>query len=113
MKLMPIVYVADMDRAVDFYSRLGLALHSQSPMWSELGLGDAVLALHGIDTLPERRTGQIELALVAEEPLEAVAARLRTASIPLVREISDEAFGRSIMVRDPDGLLIQINEHVS
>jgi hypothetical protein len=27
------------------------------------------------------------------------------------REISDESFGRSLRVRDPDGLLVQINQH--
>jgi hypothetical protein len=43
---------------------------------------------------------------VVDEPLEEVATRL-----PLHRGIADEAFGRSVVVRDPDGTLIQVNEH--
>ncbi len=38
----------DMDRAVAFYRDVvGLKVNSQSPMWSELAHGDAVVALHG------------------------------------------------------------------
>ena len=38
----------DMDRAVAFYRDVvGLKVNSQSPMWSELIHGDAVVALHG------------------------------------------------------------------
>jgi hypothetical protein len=48
---------------------------------------------------------------VSHERLETLAARLKNAGITLEREISDEAFGRSLAVRDPDGLYIQINEH--
>jgi len=40
--------VQDMDRAVAFYRDVvGLKVNSQSPMWSELTHGDAVVALHG------------------------------------------------------------------
>ena len=53
----------------------------------------------------------MELALASEEPLERLVARLKTAGLKLEREITDEAFGHSILLRDPDGLAIQINEH--
>lgn len=113
MKLMPIVYVTNMAKAWDFYNALGLQGngHTRSEMWSELALGDASLALHHIDKLPEKQIGRIELALVAPAPLETLVERLKAAGVPLEREITDEAFGRSIQVRDPDGLVIQINEH--
>jgi hypothetical protein len=74
-------------------------------------LGDASLALHRIDRLPEKQIGRVELALVATEPLESLVGRLKASGIPFEREITDEAFGRSVQVRDPDGLVIQINEH--
>ena len=32
-------------------------------------------------------------------------------NLEVARGIADEAFGRSLVVRDPDGLEIQINEH--
>jgi hypothetical protein len=36
--------------------------------------------------------------------------RLRAAGVPLERDIADESFGRSIRLRDPDGLPISVNE---
>jgi predicted enzyme related to lactoylglutathione lyase len=42
-----IKYVADMERAIDFYKdQLGLALRFQSPEWSEFETGETTLALH-------------------------------------------------------------------
>jgi predicted enzyme related to lactoylglutathione lyase len=42
-----IKYVADMDRAIDFYKdQLGLALRFRSPGWSEFETGETTLALH-------------------------------------------------------------------
>ena len=113
MKLMPIVYVTDMGRALDFYTALGLTANhkDRAGMWSELRTGDALLGLHKTDSIPDQQVGQVELALVSEEPLETVVTRFKAAGLTLEGEITDEAFGRSIMVRDPDGLLIQINEH--
>jgi catechol 2,3-dioxygenase-like lactoylglutathione lyase family enzyme len=102
--LMPIVYVQDMDSSIAFYERLGFAPKSRGEMWSELAAGDgAVLALH---KAPADHVGRVELALVAEEPLERVAEL-----VPPYRGIADEAFGRSLVVQDPDGMKIQVNEH--
>lgn len=107
MILMPIVYVGDMDESVAFYERLGFDVdpQSRSSHWTTLKAGDgAVLALHAVDG---DTAGRVELAMVAEEePLE----RLADAG-PLARGIADEAFGRSVVLRDPNGLQIQVNEH--
>jgi hypothetical protein len=111
MKLMPIVYVTEMQRSLDFYRVFCDGVESQSGMWSELTMGDAHLALHHVDQLPQQ--SRIELAFLATERLEEVVAHLKAAGIALEREITDEAFGRSIRVLDPDGLPIQINEHDS
>jgi hypothetical protein len=51
------------------------------------------------------------LSLQADEPLESVAERLEAAGVPLSRGIADERFGRSMVIQDPDGLPIQVNEH--
>jgi catechol 2,3-dioxygenase-like lactoylglutathione lyase family enzyme len=108
MILMPIVFVSEMERSLDFYESLGFERRSSSPMWSELKAGDgAVLALHHAESLPDP-SQRVELALVSEEALERVQERLQSA---LARPIADEAFGRSLVVRDPDGLEIQVNEH--
>lgn len=106
MILMPIVYVADMDRALRFYESLGLEVGSTSAHWCELRAGDgAVLALHLTDASTAAR---VELALVSTTPLEQTAEQLGDA---VVRGIADEAFGRSLVLSDPDGLAIQVNEH--
>ena len=104
MILMPIVYVADMDRSVEFYESLGFEVLSTSPYWSQLRAGDgAVLALHSAQS-----GGRVELALVAEGRLEDVQERHAAA---LARPIADEAFGRSLVISDPDGLRLQVNKH--
>jgi catechol 2,3-dioxygenase-like lactoylglutathione lyase family enzyme len=108
MILMPIVFVSDMERSVDFYESLGFEPQRRSPMWTELKAGErAVLALHHAEPLPEP-SQRVELALVSEEVLERVEERFEGA---LARPIADEAFGRSLILRDPDGLEIQVNEH--
>jgi catechol 2,3-dioxygenase-like lactoylglutathione lyase family enzyme len=104
MILMPIVYVLDMDESVAFYEWLGFEVDRRSPHWTELKAGDgAVLALHVADA---DTAGRVELAMVAGEPLERVAG-----AAPVARGIADEAFGRSVVLRDPNGLEIQVNEH--
>jgi catechol 2,3-dioxygenase-like lactoylglutathione lyase family enzyme len=102
--LMPIVYVQEMGTSIAFYERLGFTPKSRSEMWSELAAGDgAVLALH---KAPADHVGQVELALVAQEPLEQVAELVTP-----YRGIADEAFGRSLVVQDPNGMKIKVNEH--
>jgi catechol 2,3-dioxygenase-like lactoylglutathione lyase family enzyme len=101
--LMPIVYVEDMDASLAFYESLGFEVEMSSPMWSRLRAGDgAALALHGE---MDGNAGHIELAMDADD-LEPLAGRDDVA-----RGIADEAFGRSIVLRDPNGLTIQVNAH--
>jgi len=111
---MPIRYVRDMEAAGRFYTALGLAVEftSRAPrtgpsMWVELRGGPGGMALHHV---AEPGAG-VELAFVAEEPLEDVVERLVAAGYRPATAIVDEAFGRSFTVRDPEGLLIQVNEH--
>ena len=106
MILMPIIYVREMDESVAFYEQLGFEvdLQSRSHGWTELKAGEgAVLALHIAE---EGKAGRVELSMVAKQPLE----RLAEVSA-LARGIADEAFGRSIVLQDPNGLQIQVNEH--
>ena len=112
MILMPIVYVADIERSLPFYQALGAKLTEKgwNKYWTELQYGDAILALHHWTAKAEGH-GRVELAFVSHEKLEVVAERLTQAGIQLHRGIADEAFGRSLQVQDPDGLVMQINEH--
>ena len=43
-----LLMVQDMERAIKFYRDvIGLELRSESSMWSEMGFGSAIIALHG------------------------------------------------------------------
>ncbi len=110
MKLQPIVYTTDTSVAADWYGRvLGSEPTYQSDIWTSFGVGDATLGLHRVDEVPPE--GRLALSLVADEPLETVADRLQAEGVAIERGIQDEAFGRSLVVRDPDGTPVQINEH--
>lgn len=53
-----LLMVQEMERAIAFYrDALGLAVRSESPRWTELAFGDAVVALHGGGTGARSRTG--------------------------------------------------------
>ena len=113
MTLMTIVYVTDMAASTTFYAALGAELLrvSRNRTWSELRVGDAILALHTAEGLPAERFCGLELSFNSSEPLEALVKRFEKAGVSLYRGVADEAFGRSVVVRDPDGLLVQISEH--
>ena len=110
MKLQPIVYTANTKAAVAWYGDvLGIKPSYQSDMWTSFDVGDAALGIHHVDELPER--GRVEISLVTAEALEMVELRLADHGIEPKRGISDEAFGRSLVLEDPDGTLVQVNEH--
>ncbi len=114
MLVMPVVYVRDVERARQFYEALGFEFvrKQRNGRWAELRLGDAKLALHYIEELPEERgEKRVDLALESQEALDVLQERLIEAGVPLERVVTDEAFGYSLVVRDPDGLHIQINQH--
>lgn len=112
MRLQPIVYTSDTDSSVDWYANvLGIKPSYQSDMWTAFDLDGGTLGIHHVESLPER--GRVELSLVTAEPLEAVELRLADHGIEPSRGIADEAFGRSLVLEDPDGTPVQINEHVS
>jgi hypothetical protein len=123
--LMPVIRAADVHRTATFYQRLGLDLlaENRNHRWAVLRLGDALLGIHSAaaehasksSTLPgpdgmQTRDGDIaHLAFVVKEPLEALVTRLTSAGVE-VREVVDEAYGRSIQVVDPDGSVVYLEE---
>lgn len=110
MRLQPIVYTTDPEASVDWYADvLGIKPSYQSDVWTSFDTDGATLGIHRVDSLPER--GRVELSLVTAEPLEAVELRLGDHGIEPSRGIADEAFGRSLLLEDPDGTPVQVNEH--
>jgi hypothetical protein len=113
MRIRAIHFVPHLADAVRFYEALGLCAQarSRSGHWielaatgGELGLHDAAVAADG-----QGRAG-IVLTLVADEPLEDVERRLRTAGFPPDGTIVDQEWGRSLFAQAPDGTVIQIDE---
>lgn len=113
MKVMPIRYVANVDATEHFYAALGLSpdQRSRSGDWLELQCSGGLLALHtAAAASPPRSPGDVDLCFVTEEPLEAVVARLD--AVGATHDgIADENLGRLLRATDPDGLVIQVNEH--
>ena len=113
MRVMPIRYCTDVAASLAFYRALGLDPDGEaSPgTWTELPAASGELALHAADTASGLGSpGTVELAFVADEPLDAVRDRLLAVGYA-PEEIADEPFGRSFGVVDPDGVRVQVNEH--
>ena len=104
MRVMPIRYTSDVEAMTRFYEVLGLRVGdvSRPGGWVEMPAGSGMLAVH------RGERGRCELAFETDEPLEDVAARLRAAGYE-PGPVIDEGFGRSLRVRDPDGVHVQIN----
>ncbi len=113
MKLELILSVSSVERAAEFYQALGfeLGVRGISPYWAEMTVGESFIGLHRDDNLNPHGSGRVFVMLNAQAPLETMVDQLGRNGIQLERDIADETFGRSIQVRDPDGMLIQINEH--
>jgi catechol 2,3-dioxygenase-like lactoylglutathione lyase family enzyme len=119
MRPMTIRYVKDMEAARRFYLALGLThdFTSRKPrrgpsMWTELaGTPGTGLALHYVPEGSGIGGTGAELCFQAEEPLEDVVERLRAAGYEPETDIVDESFGRAFTIRDPEGLLVAVNEN--
>lgn len=110
MKLQPIIYTEDLNRAVDWYGTvIGGEPAYRSDVWTSFDIDGTTLGIHRVDSLADR--GRVELSLVTAEPLEAVLFRLADHGIEAVQGIQDETFGRSVVLEDPDGTPVQVNEH--
>ena len=107
MRVVPIRYTADVAAARRFYLALGLRAGAESRpgAWAELPAASGMLALHAAT---DREAGVCELAFETDEPLEEVARRLREAGFE-PGPVLDENHGRSVRVRDPDGVWVQVN----
>jgi catechol-2,3-dioxygenase len=112
VRLQPIIYTTDPAPVVDWYATvIGIEPSYRSDVWTAFDADGATLGIHRVEALPDR--GRVELSLVTAEPLEAVELRLADHGIEPARGIADEAFGRSLLLEDPDGTPVQINEHES
>lgn len=112
MKVLPIRYTDDIDALVRFYGALGLELNtvSRAGGWVDMTAGGGMLGLHVASRAERPRTsGDCKLSFETDTGLEELVVRLHAAGYADAH-ILDEAFGRSLHVTDPDGVLVQVNQ---
>ena len=115
MRVRPIHFVPDVEEAVRFYEALGLLAEARARPghWVELVASGGELGIHDSAAADDGagRTGvQLNFLADADEPLEAIEARLRAAGFPPEGTIVDQEWGRSLFVPGPGGLVVQIDE---
>lgn len=111
-RLQPMVHVGDLSATVGFWELMGAEVRegSRDGDWVLLELGGAEFGLLAHPPNPDQGEGQVELNCCSVGSLADLEERLRTAGADIVAPTTDEAFGRQLQVRTPDGLLVKINE---
>ena len=112
VKLQPMVHVDDMEKALDFYSKLGATVlnASRDGDWALLRFGNTELGLLAHPANPEQNEGKVELNFEYTASLEDLEKKLREAGVSIVRPTGDEGFGYQLQLEDGDGMLIKINQ---
>ncbi len=112
IKLQPMLHVDDMEKALEFYSKLGASVlnGSRDGDWALLRFGTTELGLLAHPANPEQNEGQVELNFEYAAPLEELEKKLREVDVTIVRPAGDEGFGYQLQLESPDGLLIKINQ---
>jgi len=104
-------WVADMDRAVAFYTDvLGLRLqHRDGDTWAELAAGPIRLALHGGATAARQGGGTVVFEV---DDLDAVRFAMEMRGVAFDDRIGEvDGVARFASFTDPDGNRLQIIEH--
>lgn len=112
IQLQPMVHVEDMSASVGFWEQLGAEVRqgSRDGDWVLLSVGGSEISLLAHPPNPEQGEGQIELNCAYVGSLTDLEQRLRSGGVTVAEPAGDEAFGRQLQVRTPDGLLVKINE---
>jgi len=115
-----IVFVGDMDRAVDFYRDvLEMPLRFASSHWTEFATDGAIVALHlaeGPDALAddllEEIPGRCRLGLSVPD-LDAFHRRMMTQEVRCLEEPQQVFGARVAKYVDPDGMPFSVGEETS
>lgn len=101
--------VTDQDRARDFYvGLLGLELVREFEMnpamrWVQVRPVGGETSMTLVTWFPSMPAGSLAGLVLETDDLDGEVARLRDRSVAFDGEIRDQPWGRSIVMRDPDG----------
>ena len=104
-------WIKDMDEAVGFYRDvLGLDLRARyGEDWTEFGIGDSTIALHGSRGMAPPNEGATVVFEV--DDLDHAMVQLASRGVRFEGEITEvPENGRFVSLRDPAGNLVQIFE---
>lgn len=115
VRLQPVVHVDDLTAAVGFWELIGAQVREgrRDGDWALLEMGGAAFSLSALPPNAEQDHGPIELTCWCTGPVAELEDRLRAADAVVVAPTTDEAVGRRLQVRTPDGLLVTITERQS
>jgi predicted enzyme related to lactoylglutathione lyase len=101
----------NMERAIRFYSEVvGLEVKFESPEWTELAFGEAIVALHGGGTGAYRKTGlSLQVKNIASACKEIEAGGGKVASPPMARPGEPIKLAE---VMDTEGNAFSLTEYV-
>lgn len=112
IQLQPLLHVTKLAPTLAMLEALGghLVYGSRDGDWALVDIGGSEMSLLAHPPNPADGDDRLELSFVSKSPLEDVEVVLREQGISIVQGVSDEAFGRQLKFRTPDGLLVKINE---
>lgn len=113
----PTVFVADLDRAVDFYTRvLGLGLQFRAgPHFAMIDAGDGlVIGLHPPegDTPTPGSGGSTQVGLNVTQPIDQVVSELRRRGVKFLGPIIDDGPVKLALFHDSEGNTLYLCEMV-
>jgi hypothetical protein len=111
IRLAPLYFTADADRAAAFFAALGFSdvvTKSKTETWIELNAPQALLCLHGGTSDNGAAPGTAEIAFESDGDPHELAARLKAVGYDDAMVI-DETYGHSLRVTGPDGAQIWVN----
>jgi catechol 2,3-dioxygenase-like lactoylglutathione lyase family enzyme len=101
--------VSDQDRARDFYvGALGMELVREMPMdpgqrWVQVRPRGAETSITLVTWFPSMPAGSLTGLVLETDDLDAELERLREIGIEPEEPVREQAWGRSVTIRDPDG----------
>jgi predicted enzyme related to lactoylglutathione lyase len=100
--------VTDINRAVDFYTQLGLSKGNVDDNWAEMRAGGLRIGLNEGES-PGGQGGAV-IAFQPEGSLEDAVSQLRDQGVEIAGEISEHPWGRIASFKDPFGNDLQLYE---